>query len=57
MYRIRKATFDTADVYCDRNATDGGWMVIQINRINSSTNSKRSYIEYEKRISRLLLWA
>ena len=48
VYRIRKGTFDTADAYCDMNTTDGGWMVIQRNRINSTTNFNRTYIEYEK---------
>ena len=47
VYRIRKATFDTADAYCDMNTTDGGWMVVQRNRINSTTNFNRTYIEYE----------
>ncbi|XP_065902407.1 fibrinogen-like protein A [Dysidea avara] len=48
MYRIRKTQFDTADVYCDMNTTDGGWMVIQRNRINSTTDFSRNYTEYEQ---------
>ena len=48
VYRIRKATFDTADAYCDMNTTDGGWIVVQRNRINSTVNFNRTYSEYEK---------
>ncbi|XP_065902400.1 fibrinogen-like protein A [Dysidea avara] len=54
VYRIRKTPFDTADAYCDMNTTDGGWMVIQRNRINSTTNFNRNYTEYEQGFGNLL---
>jgi len=37
----------TADVYCDMNTTDGGWVVIQRNRKDSTLNFNRNWREYE----------
>ena len=49
VYTIRKGVFDTASVYCDMNVTDdGGWIVIQRNRVNSTTNFNRNWTDYEK---------
>ena len=48
VYTIRKGAFDRAQAFCDMNTADGGWIVIQRNRANSTVNFNRNYTEYEK---------
>jgi len=40
-------TKTTADVYCDMNTTDGGWIVIQRNRKGSTLDFNKNWIQYE----------
>lgn len=48
VYTIRRGSFDTARAYCDMATTDGGWIVIQRNRIKSTLDFNRSRSEYEE---------
>ena len=41
-------TFVTANVYCNMTSDDGGWIVIQRNRINSQLNFNKNWREYEE---------
>ena len=40
-------TFGTANVYCDMTTANGGWIVIQRNRKDSSVSFIRNWKEYE----------
>ena len=48
VYTIRKGLFDRAMAFCDMNTTDGGWIVIQRNRVNSSVDFNRNFTDYEQ---------
>ena len=48
VYKLNKGTFSSADVYCDINTTNGGWIVIQRNKKNSLVNFNRNWTDYEK---------
>ena len=41
-------TFGTANVYCNMTTNDGGWIVIQRNRINSQLSFNKNWREYEE---------
>ena len=47
LYTIGLGTFALARVYCDMNTSDGGWLVIQRNRINSQLSFYKNWKEYE----------
>ena len=48
VYKVNKGTFNSADIYCDMNTTNGGWIVIQRNKKNSLVNFNRNWTDYEK---------
>ena len=48
VYKLRKGAFDSGDVYCDMNTSDGGWLVIQRNKRDSEVNFDRNWIDYEE---------
>ena len=48
VYTIRKGSFDRARAYCDMNTTEGGWIVIQRNRLGSTVDFNRNYTDYER---------
>ena len=48
VYTIRRGMFDSASAYCDMNTTDGGWIVIQRNRVGSSLDFNRNLSDYEQ---------
>ena len=48
VYPIRRGSFDTASAFCDMDTTDGGWIVIQRNRMGSSVNFNRNFTDYEE---------
>ena len=41
-------TFGTSDVYCDTATDDGGWIVIQRNRKDSTVDFNKNWVDYEK---------
>ena len=41
-------TFATANVYCNMTTDNGGWIVIQRNRINSRLSFNKNWREYEQ---------
>ena len=41
-------TFVAANVYCNMTTDDGGWIVIQRNRINSQLSFNKNWREYEE---------
>ena len=41
-------TFGTANVYCNMTTDDGGWIIIQRNRINSQLSFNKNWREYEE---------
>jgi len=48
VYTIRKGSFDTARAYCDMTTTDGGWIVIQRNRLGSTLDFNKNLTDYER---------
>ena len=48
VYIIRKGVFDRALAFCDMNTTDGGWIVVQRNRVGSSVDFNRNFTDYEQ---------
>ena len=55
VYTIRKGLFNRVSAYCDMNTTDGGWIVIQRNRVKSTLNLNRNYTEYKKALETLMV--
>ena len=47
VYKISTGTFSTTNVYCDMKTDNGGWIVIQRNRINSQLSFTKNWKEYE----------
>ena len=47
VYKVNKGTFNTANVHCDMNTTNGGWIVIQRNRKDSLVNFNKNWTDYE----------
>ena len=47
IYKIKVEEFDTRHVYCDMDTDDGGWIVIQRNKKDSSLSFNRKWDEYE----------
>ena len=47
VYKISTGTFSTTNVYCDMKTDNGGWTVIQRNRINSQLSFTKNWKEYE----------
>ena len=47
VYKVSKGTFDTANVYCDMTTNDGGWIVIQRNRKDSSVSFNKNWTDHE----------
>ena len=47
VYKINKTSFDNANVYCDMTTDNGGWIVIQRNKIGTSVNFNRNWADYE----------
>ena len=47
VYKISTGTFSTTNVYCDMNTDNGGWIVIQRNRIKSKLSFIKNWKEYE----------
>ena len=48
VYTIRKGVFDRSLAFCDMNTTDGGWIVVQRNRVGSSVDFNRNFTDYEQ---------
>ena len=48
LYKMSMGTFVTANVYCNMTTDDGGWIVIQRNRINSQLSFNKNWKEYEQ---------
>ena len=48
VYTIRKGSFDSAQAFCDMNTTEGGWIVVQRNRVGSTVNFNRNLSDYER---------
>ena len=47
VYKISTGTFSITNVYCDTNTDNGGWIVMQRNRINSKLSFVKNWKEYE----------
>ena len=48
VYKMSIGTFATANVYCNMTTDNGGWIVIQRNRINSQLSFYKNWREYEE---------
>ena len=48
VYKMSMGTFGTANIYCNMTTDDGGWIVIQRNRINSRLSFNKNWKEYEE---------
>ena len=48
IYKLRKGAFDTGDVFCDMASAEGGWLVIQRNKIGSKLSFNRKWKDYEE---------
>ena len=48
VYRIIKGTFDIANAYCDMTTDNGGWIVIQRNKKDSSVSFNKNWTDYEE---------
>ena len=49
VYKTSRGTFDkSADTYCDMSTDNGGWIVIQRNKKNSTVSFDRDWADYEK---------
>ena len=48
VYKMSMGTFVTANVYCNMTTDDGGWIVIQRNRINSQLSFNKNWREYKE---------
>ena len=48
VYKMSIGTFATANVYCDMITDNGGWIVIQRNRINSQLSFNKNWREYKE---------
>ena len=48
VYKMSIGTFATANVYCNMTTDNGGWIVIQRNRINSQLSFNKNWREYEE---------
>jgi len=48
VYKMRIEAFATANVYCDMNSGDGGWIVIQRNTKNSQLSFNKNWREYKE---------
>ena len=46
-------TFGTSDVYCDTATDNGGWIVIQRNRKDSTVDFNKTWVDYEKGFGKL----
>ena len=42
VYKMSMGAFATANVYCDMNTNDGGWIVIQRNKKNSQLSFNKN---------------
>ena len=49
VYRMSRGVFGSEfNVYCDLDTDGGGWIVIQRNKLHSSVNFNRNWVDYEK---------
>ena len=48
VYKLRKGSFATGDVYCDMASDEGGWLTIQRNKIGSKLSFNRKWKDYEE---------
>ena len=48
MIFVNPVTFDRALEFCDMSTTDGGWIVVQRNRVNSNVDFNRNFTDYEQ---------
>ena len=48
VYKLKGKVFSCIDVYCDMNATNGEWIVIQRNNKGNLVNFNRNWTDYEE---------
>jgi len=49
VYKLSKGTFDNSvNIHCDMNTTGGGWTVIQRNKVRSTVDFYKQWVDYER---------